>query len=281
MNRTLLALPALLMAACIPAGGNWIPSGRLDTAHLQLLTGRTPEATRRVAELLERGIQAYRDRYGKTWDLKTEPPRLTVYLFADRNAFVRAGAQVVPEMDLKGVTGFYAYDSRSLYVGSRGGGTEEAVALHELTHALDHQWARRVPDEGPDALPPWLLEGRSDHLAYSLAPPGRGLAKALRQALAEQDLDRLTRLDAKDFLKEAYSNYALAWAFVAFLEEADGGRRAPAFHRFLDGMPRHCGKAELEKFLGPMTALEGEFRDYAEQELLPALRSGNPGRRRP
>ena len=276
MRSLLLPIP-LLLASCSAETQDWKPAGRLETTHLHLLTARSPEATRRIADLLERGLETYRGLYGKAFALSAQPPRLTLYLFADREAFARAASQEAPELDLKGVTGFYSYASRALYVGGHAGQNEEAVsavALHELTHALDHQWARVVPDGGPDGLPPWLLEGRADHLAYAILPSSSNRGRPLHRALQEQDLDRLTRLDGKDFLKEAYINYALSWAFVKFLME---GEHAPAFRSFLKGMPAHCGKAELEKALGPIPALEAPFREYAEE----AVRGGNPRHRQP
>ena len=283
MRSLLLPIP-LLLASCSAETQDWVPAGRLETTHLHLLTARSPEATRRVADLLEKGIEAYRDLYGRAFALPVRPPRLTVYLFSDRGAFERAAAREAPELDLKGVTGFYSYPSRILYVGCRRGLSEEAVcavALHELLHALDHQWARRVPDEGPDALPPWLLEGRADHLAYGLIPPGRAQGKALGRSLAEGSLAGLVALDAKDFQDEAYGNYAMAWAFVNFLWEGEEGRRAEAFREFLKGMPEHCGRAELEKALGPLEALEEPFRAYVETRMAPVLKGGNPRRSPP
>ncbi len=266
----LLTVALLSPTSCALRDRDWMPTRRLETPELSLRTALTPEATRRIADLLTRGIAAYRDLHGKTWNLPPAPPRLTVWLFADRNAFEQAGALEAPTLDLEGVTGFYAYGSRILYVGCRRGLSEEGVAtvaVHELTHALDHQWARCVPREGPGSISPWLLEGRADYLAYRLIPPGRAQARALRRALSEGDLSSLIDCSPEAFLDKAFGNYAMSRVFTGFLLEGEGGRHAAAFRAFLKGMPGACSRKALESSVGPIRDLEGGFRAYAESLL--------------
>ncbi len=260
----------------------WDVAFRLDTAHLRVYSGRPLAFTRRLAALLEDEVGVYRKLYGGTLALDPEPPTVRVYVFADRDGFARVVAQVVGRDPPGKSPGMYSPETGVLYVGdSAKGGSEGAVlqtAAHEMTHALDHRWAR-VPE-----WPNWLVEGRAHHLGFAIrgrrilpgtvaVPPGARILKTLGEAIDGADLREFLALTPEGFVGEGIgSHYALSWALVHFLFHGEGGKYAPGFRAFLQGLPGKGSVADFEKAVGPLSGLEPAFKRYVKETLIPGAK---------
>ncbi|MEM9554121.1 MAG: hypothetical protein AAGC60_07670 [Acidobacteriota bacterium] len=194
---------------------------------------------------------AYAARYRVT---PIDRPRGAVVLFGSRARYLLARDAVADTAGLPS-SGHAASGMVVLHVVEERGETASTL-VHEIVHLL----TRRAL--GP-ALPPWLGEGLAEELASAAIDldgtlqPGRlggrrlelptrfiytgakGSLWSLRQRLEREPSlpRRVLALEREAFLAgDPRPRYDLAAAWIAFLLEADGGRRAPVLYAFLEAV---------------------------------------------
>lgn len=293
----------------VPYGKGWIPSQeadtlreadrkdvgwpvafRLDTPHLRIFSGRPLPFTRRLASVLENEVAVYGKVYGKTFKLDPKPLSLRVCVFPDRDTFERVVARETGCVPPASAVGGYSPGTQVLYVGTLPTQDPEAAifinAVHEMTHALDDLSAHV-----DNVLPPWLAEGRANHLGYSIhgrrilpgataIHPADLILQDLAKAIDGADLREVMALDPEAFMgKDVLQRYAIAWAWVHFLFHGQGGEYAPGFLTYLRGIPGKTATAHFESAVGKLPDLEPEFKRYVKEELIPAAtsRQARPG----
>ena len=259
-------------------------SVRIDTPHFSLYSGHGYGLTRRFADVLESGADAYCAFYGSVWKTSVKPKPIKVLFFPDRDSFCRTVAPIMgdPPPSAQGV---YSSKMKILYVSAPGNLSPEFTqicALHESIHGLDDAM---VP--GASSMAPWLAEGRADHLGFAIL--GRQVIPGVLRLSPESArvsqfrltgdirLQALLKMTQADFESERMTQYyCLSWALVSYLLHGEDGRYAPTFRKLLSGgkMP---GAEGLAKALGTeLPAFEAAFKAYVEKEFLPAVESGRP-----
>ncbi len=255
----------------------WDVETRIDTPHLVLYSSRPLAFTRRLAALLENEVGAYRRLYGRVWKMDPGAKPIRIYLFGDRATFERVGGPVHGGHLSDYVGGFYdANATKILYVGMiRGAEGNEtmaaSIAVHELLHGLDYLLSRSVVK----GTPKWIQEGRAEHFGQAIQ--GRRVQPGTLSRFARgrfrtvfgggmPEIPIATLVDGACGFTEAH--YAASQAFVHFLFHGDGGRHAAGFRAFLSGLPAKASRAEFEKAVGKLPALEPAFRRHDQEVLL-------------
>ncbi|MCC6740826.1 MAG: hypothetical protein IT452_17415, partial [Planctomycetia bacterium] len=132
----------------------------------------------------------------------------------------------------------------------------------------------RAPREGiPLAgLAPWFWDGAAAYFGLAVLPDGAARhAQDVRDALREGTLLPLPRLLAVtraeaaslDEPRTAFALQPQAWAFTAFLETAEGGKRRGGLDRYAER--ELSGKGGLEaarECFGDLEALDAEYRAF-------------------
>ena len=267
----------------------WPVQVRLDTPRLKIYSGQSLAFTRKLAAALEHEIDAYQQLYGKVWKLEPKPKPFRVCLYSDYETFRREGTRLNGSAPPELAPAFYHGPTKTLQVGSRidpADGTLDqhlvlSCALHEMVHAMDDQLAHLL---GP-SMPIWVAEGRAEHFRLALVgrhlfpgavriPRADGLRAQLSEGLPSLSLPSFLAMDQASFCTgNVPRNYALAFALVHFLFHAEGGKRAAGFQRFLAGLPGKRAVSDFEGAVGSLSALEADFKRYAQEQLIPA---GNP-----
>jgi len=252
----------------------------------------TREPVASLAAAVEMAEGAYRARTGLA---PAAAAGGTIVLFAREASYreLQAGEEGIAGLPASGhALGAFV----ALFAGGQGGDETASVLLHELAHLLNQ---RAI---GP-ALPPWLDEGLAEDLAGSARDaagrplPGTygGLLRREKErwsatggsaALAEaaRALERapgpllpgLLELDRDRFLggEPPGVSYALAFLFVRFLFEGEGGALAPAFRAFLADVA--AGAPATAAALGARLdrgwpAVEAAWRAFVAAERLRVL----------
>ena len=274
----------------------WACDFRMDTRRLSIYSSQPLEETWRLAALLESELDAYLRLYGPVWKLEAKPRPFRIYVFGDRGTFEKVMKADTGSAPQPWQVGYYYAGNQVLYVGrsdeATSGNSERVtakLAVHEMLHALDHQWAHL--DLGHAAIPMWLVEGRADHFGNAVSgrqvlpgslhlPPQDAEPNDLGKILPALSPGALMDLSREAFAAESQvEHYALSWALVHYLLHAENGRRGPAFRAFLKGMPARASRAEFEKAVGKLSEIEPAFKAWAEGTLVPAsLASREEGR---
>jgi hypothetical protein len=263
----------------------WPLEFRFDTPHLRIYSGRPLPFTRRLAAILENEVEAYLRMFGKTYKVDPRPCPFRVYLFADRDTYARVQERETGVAPYAGQGGYYSDTTKVLYVGvNEKGGSDARVlhlAAHEMSHALDHL-AARLPDS---MSPMWRAEGQAEYFGYSIRgrrilpgtvtlPPGDTAPKRLAEMIDTASLRDLMALDTEAFMKDSLLTYPLSWAWIHFLFHGQGGKHAPGFRTYLQGIPRKRSVADFERAVGRLSDLEPAFKRYVKESLVPAAESG-------
>lgn len=148
-----------------------------------------------------------------------------------------------------------------------------------LLEAVRQEWVAlaraRAPRDGIplDSLAPWFWEGASAFYAFPPESESR-LAHDARAALRDGALKSLPQLlattrgqlAASSDPRAAFASQPQGWAFTAFLERADGGKRREAFDRYAELELSGKGGIEAAKqCFGDLEALDGEYREFVKK----------------
>ena len=264
----------------------WDAEVRVDMPDLVIFSGKPLAFTRRLADILESDLAAYRRCYGEVWKLDPRPKPFQVYLFGDRDTFKRMAMPWRAILDQ--MSGFYCPGNHVLYVSQIVTQSEEGLlgtAVHEMVHAMDDVLAQC----SPSVMPIWLQEGRAKCFEFALEgrqilpglfqlPPRDSFADEVSKGTLAEGLGGLVGMNYAPFYQPEtiYTHYAQAFALVEFLQFGDGGSHAGAFRAYLAGRPGKPDTAVLEKAVGPLKGLEPAFRRFVTEDLLPAAHAKGP-----
>ncbi len=84
--------------------------------------------------------------------------------------------------------------------------------------------------------------------------------------------ETLLSLEYMDFMRDGAAQYAVAWSFVQFLMNGDGGKHRDAFLKFVAGCPQQCSRADFERIVGHAASLTKPWRAYCQEFLVPTAR---------
>ncbi len=148
-----------------------------------------------------------------------------------------------------------------------------------LLEAVRQEWlglARpRTPRDGIplDSLAPWFWEGASAFYAFPPDSESR-LAQDARAALRDGSLRPLSQLlattrgqlAASSDPRAAFASQPQGWAFTAFLERAEGGKRRAGIDRYAELELSGKGGIEAAKqCFGELEALDAEYRAFVKK----------------
>jgi hypothetical protein len=261
----------------------WDLVARVDQAPFVLFSDRPTRDVRKLARLIADEVRAYREFYGKAWELKDLPARFTVHAFGDRATFDRVAGKAYGSPIHPGMAGLYQRGKPVLFamVGDAKSDPGFAhTAVHELFHALDDLCARRVGTLSSllgVTFPTWVREGRAEHFGFSavggrvlvgsIGPrPGSTVHQGLADALANVPLEAFLDYDERRFYeRSAFAHVCLSWALAHFLFHGEGGRHASGFRTFLARLPRRGSREDLEAAVGPLASWSRAFEAHARE----------------
>ncbi len=228
-------------------------------------------AANEIAAALRAFAAAFRGRFRTLFEA-TPPPADAVsplVILPSRDEYLRRArppAFAVGHTNLNSGWAFVPRSSRPLLEG----------VLLEAAHQEWFGLARaRAPKDGIplEALAPWFWEGASAFHAGSPDADAR-LAQDARAALRDGSLLPLARLLATTRAeiaasadpRAAFAAQPQGWAFAAFLERAEGGKRREAFDRYAELELSGKGGIEAAKqCFGDLEALDREYREFVKQ----------------
>ena len=229
----LLAVAALELPATA-AKDDWIS---VRTPHLAIVSSAGERATTRLAERLERFV----DAFSSFVDVGADPDvPVTVMVFGNDAAFAPfRPRQNGRTLNLSGY--FQRADDENVIALSLETSADEhpyRVIFHEYAHALTARAAA--------VWPLWLQEGlaefystfEADSRRVALGQPIREHARLLREQrlLPLRTLFEVGRDEPMAGENPQGIFYAEAWALVHYLLAGDGGRRRTAFAEYLDAL---------------------------------------------
>ncbi len=265
----------------------WPMELRLDTPHLRIYSAKPLPFTRRLAAILESEIGVYEKLYGKVLKLDPKPLILRVYVFEDRDTLDRICERNRELIVLSpGVLAWYSSSKTQILcvMGDLAGPPERSVlqmAATEMNQAIDDLLAHVLVSLGEGGAM-WLIKGRAYHLGYSVHGrrilPGvttlsadDGTLQVLAEAIDGVALRNLMGLDQKAFEANGMQNARIAWAWVHFLFHGEGGKHAPGFRTYLQGIPGKAATTHFEMAVGPLSDLEPAFKRYVKETLIPMM----------
>ena len=181
-----------------------------------------------ASKLLEQALTAYKVNFH--WVGRDSERQYRVYLFGGKAGFLRYWQDLeafvghAPE----NVAGVYIPYVQQLLIWSLG---DKDAMLETIRHEGFHQYLDRLLDD----VPVWLNEGLAVYHENGVFERGRLRFGAVQEQRLEllrktglRPLSELLWLDAQGFYfgKDAFRNYAQAWAFIHLLKEGPAQERA-------------------------------------------------------
>lgn len=273
----------------------WDFNEKMRTAHFDIYSGQPTEITFKIADMLEKTVEAFGGVYAGVWRLN-KSFRVKVFLFGDREMYAGIAEKVrgAPIADFN--NGFYSSRERTIYIGiGRDGHTYQgqhrlAVLFHTARHEAAHAFAY-VYAAGGGPLPIWVSEGLAEYLAYA-AQGRQTLPGAIHvnpyDSGVESILGDISGVDPAELFSAGPGGmdtgsaqfYGLAWSFTYFLFHGEEKRYAEGFRRYLMQVDKSRSR-DLEKCLGiKLSKLRPRYQRWLKAELLPAIyksKSSFPG----
>jgi hypothetical protein len=223
------------LASDMAAHSDFYSGWKKETKHFRFTTNSSPELLEYYADLLEAYYKLMDNRVGINPTPSMRKKKLDVNIYKNRAEFTE-----LTGMD-PGVAGFFDPGELSLnfYHDYDEPASSDWVALHECTHLLtfliDQQFAPQI----------WINEAVADYFGSSTITADKrgkltivpGKVQTDRVLTVQQALRDKKAIRLKDLFfieREAFQafEYAHAWSFVYFLNNADKGKRSKKFAKF-------------------------------------------------
>ncbi len=278
--RVLVSL-ALLCAPLPALAANPVKTER--TKHYEFTHDLDAETAREVATHMDTVFDEYAKRMSN-FRVKNAK-RIKLYVWADRETYIEfLTEQGVPGAQFTG--GLFFVRGGDAGLTTFVGGQSRASMYHTLQHEGFHQFAHlRVGN-----LPPWANEGLAEYFGHGLlirrnlltgvAPSTR--IELLRNAVAQgqhypfEEIINMSGQEWNNILQSgdprAYIMYTEAWAIAHFLVNADNGKYASAFQKYLEWLSK--GRSHEQAFqqafgTSDMVPFEKRFIEYLNETWEP------------
>ncbi|HPQ40565.1 MAG TPA: peptidase MA family metallohydrolase, partial [bacterium] len=179
-----------------------------------------------IKDRLPEIIQYFEAAYVRmSTDLGTDlSGRIPVILYRTYSDFQQTN--ILPGFIPQGVGGFSEPIKRRIVIPLQGSREDlESLINHELVHSFQFEilFQNRLNRIAP--VPLWIMEGTAEHLAADWDPVGR---MVLRDAVVNNYLPGLDRLNTFDYLPSQYLGYKISQSAVDYLREEFGMPRLRA-----------------------------------------------------
>ena len=207
----------LFLASLALLTSTGIPQEELRSRHYDLKTDCTPEQGQQLLKFMELVHRTYSALLKPENPAAVDRKRLTLILFRDRKGYVKAGGPPT---------------SGAFYTGKKLVGWYDRTWMRPLfAHEGMHQFTDAT-SANFKAFPMWFSEGIADCIGNCEVREGKlylcvsgGMLQRLRLGVIQEairrdlayPLDRLLRLDRRQFMGNATLCYAQSWSFCHFL----------------------------------------------------------------